>query len=426
MLCVMAISAMVLSSCEDEPDKYEIAGGSPEVIYIRTPQTADSLLTSAFLGTRLVLVGHNLRSITEIYFNDVKAVLSTSFITDHTLFVTVPNSLPGKKTNIMYLINGDKDTTKVSFDAQIPPPVLSSMACELVKPGEVATIVGDYLLTYDNSPMVITMPDGKAVTEFESLSKTQVSFVVPEGCTQSGAITVTTIYGTTRSSKFYFNDDRGIMFDFDGKTGLTNHGWHNRDIISDATSISGKFVQLGNGSAKMSKDGGWDDGNFAFEYWCGDWNNPQLFQGTDIRLTDLVDFTNWEKMALKFELYIPTASSWSAGAMQLIFAGTDLVTLSANSGYPGANNTFFQGDKLPRGLYRPWDPKNAFNTGDKWITVTVPFADFKYGMNGGKATGALNPSSFASFTLFVVSGGINGVECTPIFKVDNIRAVPYK
>lgn len=426
MLGVLAISSLVLPSCEDEPDKYEIAGGTPEVIYIRTSQTPDSLLTSAFLGTRIVLVGNNLRSVTEIYFNDVKAVLSTSYITDNTLFVSVPNTLPTNLTNTMYLINSDKDTTKVPFYAQIPAPVLSSMACERVKPGEVATIIGDYLLTYESSPMVITMPDGKTVTEFESLSKTQVSFVVPEGCTKSGPIAVTSAYGTTAATLFNFNDERGILFDFDGKTGLTNHGWHNRDIITDATSITGNFVKLGNGTAIMSKDGGWDDGNFAFEYWCGDWNDPQLFQGTDIRLNDLVDFSNWENMALKFELFIPTTSSWSSGAMQLIFAGTDLVTLSNTSGYPGANNTFFQSSVLPRGIYRPWESSSSFNTGNQWITVTVPFSDFKYGMDGGAATGSLNANSFASFTLFVVGGGISGVECTPIFKVDNIRAVPYK
>ncbi|PZX16831.1 hypothetical protein LX69_01645 [Breznakibacter xylanolyticus] len=433
MLGAVAISALVLSSCEDEPDKYETAGGTPEVIYIRTPERPDSLLTSAFLGTRIVLVGNNLRSVTEIYFNDVKAVLSTSYITDNTLFVSVPNALPTDLTNTMYLINSDKDTTKVPFYAQIPAPVLSSMACEYVKPGQVATIVGDYLLSYETSPLVITMPDGKTVTEFESLSKTSVSFIVPEGCTQSGSISVTSAYGTTASTKFQFNDERGIMFDFDGKTGLTNHGWHNRDILSDATSITGNFVQLGNGSTTMSATGGWNDSQFAFEYWCGDWGQddpyiPVKFNGTDKKLTDLVDFSKWEDMALKFELYIPSTSSWSAGSMQLIFAGTDLVTLGKDvvQKFPGANNTFFNSNVLPRGIYRPWESTGSFNTNNQWVTVTVPLADFKYGMDGGAATGSLNAESFASFTLFVVGGGINGVECTPIFKVDNIRAVPFK
>lgn len=426
MLWAVLISALVFSSCEDQPDKYEIAGGSPEVIYIRTPERADSMVTSALLGTRLVLVGNNLRSITELYFNDVKAVLSTSFITDNTLFVTVPNALPTELTNTIYLVNEAKDTTEIPFVAEVPSPVLSSMACERVMPGDIATIVGDYLLSYESSPMIITMPDGQTVTEFESLSKTSVSFVVPDDCTQSGPISITSAYGTTASTMFHFNDERGIMFEFDGLTGLTNHGWHARDILSDDTSISGNFVQLGNGSATMSEDGGWDDSNFAFEYWCGDWNDPQLFLGTDKKLTDLVDFSDWENMALKFELYIPSTSAWSAGAMQLIFAGTDLVTLGGGGGYPAANNTFFQGNSLPRGIYRPWESEGSFDTDDQWITVTVPFADFIYGMDGGVATGSLNADSFASFTLFVVSGGINGEECTPIFKVDNIRAVPYK
>nr|WP_321452683.1 glycan-binding surface protein [uncultured Carboxylicivirga sp.] len=426
MLCAVVLSVIGLSSCEDQPDEYKIAGGSPEVIYIRTPERADSLVTSALLGTRLVLVGNNLRSVTELYFNDVEAVLSTSFITDNTLFVSVPKTLPTVLSNTISMVNSAKDTIRIPFVSEVPAPVLSSMACERVKPGEIATVVGDYLLSYESSPMIITMPDGQTVTEFETLTKTSVSFVVPEGCTESGPISITSAYGTTASTKFQFNDERGIMFEFDGLTGLTNHGWHARDILSDETSITGNFVQFGNGSAVMSEDGGWDDSNFSFEYWCGDWNDPQEFLGTDKRLTDLVDFSDWQNMALKFELYIPSGSSWSAGAMQLIFAGTDLVTLGGGGGYPPANNTFFQGNSLPRGIYRPWESTGSFDTDDQWITVTVPFSEFIYGMDGSMATGSLNADSFASFTLFIVSGGITGVECTPIFKVDNIRAVPYK
>ena len=38
-------------------------------------------------------------------------------------------------------------------------------------------------------------------------------------------------------------------------------------------------MQLGNGTAIMSEDGGWDDSNFAFEYWCGSWDTPQNVNG---------------------------------------------------------------------------------------------------------------------------------------------------
>jgi hypothetical protein len=47
-------------------------------------------------------------------------------------------------------------------------------------------------------------------------------------------------------------------------------------------------------------------------------------------------------------------------------------------------------------------------------------------MTGGAATGSLNASDFSSLVIFVVGGGITGTECTPVIKIDNIRAVPNK
>ena len=94
----------------------------------------------------------------------------------------------------------------------------------------------------------------------------------------------------------------------------------------------------------------------------------------------------------------------------------------------GANNTYMSGNDAPRGLYRPWAATGSFDTGDKWITVTLPLEDFTYGWNGNPASGTLNAESFASLWLFICKGGMEeaGTECTPIIKIDNIRAVPYK
>lgn len=442
-LVAVAALAFGLSACEDEPDKYEIAGGSPEVIYIRTPGNADSLITEAYTGTRIVLVGNNLRSITQMYFNEYEAVLNTSLITDHTLFVSVPSGVPANPTDLIYMINNSGDTTTYDFSVLIPAPVLSSASREFVKAGDEITITGNYLLSYDDSPMVITMPDGTEITEFEDLEQANVTFVVPE-TTESGYISVTTKYGTTKSSKFglYFNaeDMPGMLFDLDGITGLTNHGWHNATITTDDNAISGNYIQLGNGTAVMEGSSTWDDSNFAFEYWCGDWNDPQLFEGTDCALYDLVDFSDWENMALKFEFCVPSDYPWSDVSMQLIFAGKEHVTLSGyddadGNSYPAANNTFFQtadntafGYELPRALYRPWETEStgSFDTDDEWITVTIPFSEFIYGYEGGTVDTSLQEDWFASFTIFVVSGGVYGTACTPILKIDNIRAVPYE
>lgn len=440
-LVAVAALAFGLAACEDEPDKYEIAGGSPEVIYIRTPGNADSIITEAYTGTRIVLVGNNLRSITQMYFNEYEAVLNTSLITDHTLFVSVPSDVPANPTDLIYMINNSGDTTTYEFGVLIPAPVLSSLSREYVKAGDEVTLTGNYLLSYDDSPMVITMPDGTEITEFEDLEQANVTFVIPDNCTEGGNFSVTTKYGTTKSSKcrLYFTaeeiyEEGSLLFDFDGLTGLTNRGWHNRDIVSDDYSISGYYVQLGSGSATMD-DSTWDDSNFSFEYWPGEWTTPVTYpEGSGDRLFDIVDFSDWENMALKFELYIPSDYPWSAGAMQIIMAGTEYVsygeagTDTYGNTVAGCNNSYISADVCPRAMYRPWESTStgSYDTDDEWVTVTVPFSSFLYGYSGDIATGSLSEEQFASLVMFVCGGGVSGTECTPILKIDNIRAVPYE
>lgn len=426
----LLVAAFLAAACEDEPDKYKVAGGTPVIEYIRTPYASqkDSLIESASTGMTICLVGNNLRSITELYFNDKKAILNSSYITDHTLIVDIPKTIPGVVTDKIYMVNKDKDTTTYDFHISVPAPTLSAMSNEYAPEGSVVTFTGNYFVDDPNVPLTVELPDGQKVTEFSSISQTAISFVMPK-CTTEGAFKVTTIYGTTESG-FHYLDTRGMLFDFDGKTGLGNHGWHDRPIIMDETSLSGYFVQLGNGTAKMSADGGWDDSNFSFEYWPGDWNTPPLFTGDGKKLTDLVDFTNFEDLAVKFEMYIPEDHPWSAGAMQVIFAGLDKVSYGnpdAANGLAGPNNGYFNNNTLPRALYRPWTDTGSYSTGGKWVTVTLPVkSQFIYGVDGGVATGNLTASDFTSLVIFVTGGGVSGTECTPVIKIDNIRVVPNK
>ena len=151
-------------------------------------------------------------------------------------------------------------------------------------------------------------------------------------------------------------------------------------------------------------------------------------------------------MSLKFEMCIPASNPWAAGAMQIIFAPTSYVTLSGNTpdvygdAVQGANNIFFrcpgQSDwdgheffskqnPLPRALYRPWTATGSFDTGDQWITVTLPIASsFVYSFDGSGLPFSLKEEDFASLTIFIVGGGVNGTECNPYIMIDNIRAIP--
>ncbi|HRF69101.1 MAG TPA: glycan-binding surface protein [Muribaculum sp.] len=427
-----------MTSCDDQPDEFKPTGGVPTISYIRPtlPEQADSLLTSATLESLICIVGDNLKSVHEIWFNDQKATLNTSYMTDHTIIVNVPSGIPGEVSNKIFFKTASDQVVEFPFNVVVPGPRLDEMSLEWSNPGEEVTIYGDFFVDDPNVPLTIIMPGDIAVPaeNIKSIEKNNVTFVIPDAATEAGPIEVTTIYGDAKSG-FHYRDSRGLLFEFDGVTGLIDQGWHAREIKEDEWSLSGKYVQLGNGTAIMSEDGGWDDSNFAFEYWCGSWDTPQnVTSGQGMALHNLVNFKDFANMSLKFEMCIPSSNPWSAGAMQICFEGYDKVTLSGNpiDGYDGtvmgANAKVFNGEDgmgtWGRALYRPWAKTGSFHTDDKWITVTIPVSSFMYDREGNATnTVPSKPGDFASLTMFVVGGGINGTECQPIIKIDNIRAV---
>ena len=446
------IALMTMSSCDDTPDAYEVAGGTPTVDYIRclsseikgynddenTLYTNGQLVTSASPQAVLCLVGSNLRSVYEMYFNDKKAILNSSYITDNTLIVSVPSSVPSLVNDKIYMITKSQDTISYDFSVVIPAPQLSAMSCEYAAIGDEVVFTGNYMVDDPNVPLTVTFrdADGKDIeAHIKSIADdyTSCTVIVPEGASE-GAIAMTSIYGTTVSS-FRYLDSRGMLFDFDDIV-RSNHGWHAQTITTNETAIKGNFLQFGTGDAALAGSGDtWDDSHFHFEYWAGNWANPETYASDDcVRLNDVIDFTDYANMTLKFELNIPSDYPWSACAMQIIFSGVNLVS-NGNEGatdiygnkLAGCNNTYFhdEGISLPRALYRPWTSTGSFDTGDKWITVSLPIASqFIYYWDGSPASGSLNAESFANLEFFVSAGGVAGTDCTPIMKIDNIRVVP--
>ena len=447
-LAAVALAALAATSCEDEPDKYEIASGKPTVNYIRPVALAssDSLLTQASMGTTLCIVGNNLRSITALSFNDQAAVLNTSYMTDHTVIVTVPNEIPETVTDKIYMVNQKNDTTTFDFHVVIPGPVVSTMSNEWAAAGEEVTIKGDYFLDYDSDPLTVNFGNSYELSRSNILSigKNAIRFTMPADAPTGEKISVTTIYGSAEGA-FMYKDSRGMLFDFDTPcytgTVLGNNGWHARTITSDDTSLSGNYLVLG--EATMGDDGGWNDGNFSFEYWPGDWQDPESYPSHP-RIQDLADFSDPESLNLKFEINIPAASAWSAAPLQVYFGSVTVISCGSagvqdvyGAVLAGCNNTFFhEQGKLSRGLYMPWKDEDdlLYDTDGKWLTVTMPLSEFVWDYDGNKITSTLlSPADFGAFNMFVIKGGYNdktalpdGVECTPVIKIDNIRVVPNK
>jgi hypothetical protein len=421
---------LAAASCTqvDYPDRFVQTSGVPKLDFIRYADK-DVMITQANMEEVVCLVGENLTSIHDLYFNDQAAVLNTSYMTAKTLVVSVPKNMPVVQTDKIYMIT--KDSTVVSYDFKVLPPApkVESMSLEWAQPGETVTINGSYLF----APVTVTFP-GVDPVEAAATDGSSISLVVPEGA-QPGKIKVTTASGTGQSV-FMYKDSRGMLFDFDGLTGLDNHGWNGHSSQDDdGTGIAGRFFQFGDGATELN--GGWEEAHFSFVYWPGSWNTPENYQdgAMGARLTDFADFTDWQNMALKFEILVPASNPWNNTPMQICFAGVDFVTFG-NGGIEdidgnivaGANNTYMSGNDAPRAFFTPWKATGSFDTGDQWMTVAIPFTEFNLGWNAQPAGTSLNASSFTSMWMFITDGGMEpvGTSCTPIIKIDNIRAVPYK
>ncbi len=398
ILAFTVIIGFAFQACNDNPDKYEIADGVPEVYYVRVPNpvSSDSLLVQAFMDNTICLVGHNLRSIREMWFNDQKAVLNSSLITDNALIVTIPKTIPSVVTNKIYMITKTNDTIPYTFGVQVPSPVVNSISCEYAHDGDLATLYGDYFIDDPNVPLTITMAGNVPVTEIKSIEKTKVVFKIPAGA-QKGYMNVKSIYGTGRSH-FQFRDDRGIILDWDNTN--ANGGWRSGKIKnSDPAGISGNYVYFtGALDGDPTKD--WAEDNFSFNLWGTANGRPQ---------GDLFS-TPPASSVLKFEVNVTQA--WSSCALQMIFT-----PWSTNG-----TNGYIADGKTPRGLWRPWESTGSYTT-DGWVTVAIPLTEFKYS-HSGESLEMAPAGNYGGLTFFVYNGGITGTSCTPYICIDNIRVVP--
>ncbi len=427
-IILSALAAGSLASCS-ESDAEKDRGETPVIKYARLceAEKADSLIVSASLGTRLCFVGDNLADVQQIWFNDQKSKLNPTMVTSHTIIVDIPNNIPGEVNNTARFVTSTGITVDYPFQVSVPAPRVDAMSCEYAAAGEIVTIKGAYFADDPNVPLTVSF-EGAGEATIRNITQEQLEIEVPQGAVE-GPVTVTSIYGSGAST-FHYMDTRGMMFDFDGLTGLGNHGWHNAAIEDDGTGISGNYMRLGDGSTTLAGTDAWDDNNFSFEYWAGSWNTPTDYPEREgVRLFDIVDFTDFNDMSVKFELCIPAAAAWQACAMQVIFAGTDKVSMG-NAGtdifgntVAGCNNSYFQ-DNSARGIWRPWTATEAYHTDGQWITVSLPIKDFVYAPDGsGASTFLTSASDFASLQIFLWNGGVAGVDCTPMLKIDNIRAV---
>ena len=435
-VAALAVMGCLMTACEDQPDKYEIADGVPTLKYVRSPlpEEADSLLVGAYLGNTVCLVGDNLRSIYELYFNDQKATLNTSYMTDHTILVDIPKNIPEEVTNKIYMVT--KSGAKVDFDfsVMVPAPVVSSMSCEYAPAGSEAVLYGDYFVDDPNVPLTISMPgditvEGEQIT---SITKTAVKFIVPEGAVQ-GNIRVKSIYGTGQSV-FQYKDTRNILFDWDGNYEgalAAGNSWNGDNekkgqILASVPPVDGKYMVMG--PATLS-GGQWQTpGEYLMMYWP----DPNATEGC-VPLYNLPQFKKMledykiEELALKFEVYVPTSNPWMAEGMQIRFTSLDEVSMSNQTqDYIWNDDESHEEGKAPRGVWVPWEETGSYDTNNQWVTVTLKMSEFNKLVSGLASDTEFTQDRFAGLSIFLRGGGVDGKECEPIICIDNIRVVPVE
>ncbi|MEO6229272.1 MAG: glycan-binding surface protein [Ferruginibacter sp.] len=235
-LFIMAIAMIsITTSC-----KKDNTTGTPKVNYVRitSPESSDSLLVGAHQGQLIAIIGENLQAANQIWFNDQKASLTSTYITSTSILVSVPSPIPLSINNKLKIYFSNGDSLLYDFVVQISKPSVNNMLSEFVNDGEVATIRGDFFY----EPLTVKF-EGGATAEIVSVTDKILQIRIPTGA-QPGPITVTTNFGETESD-FWFRDNRNIFISSD-----PYEGWWNASYVvsnpgpSDPPKINGNYIRV--------------------------------------------------------------------------------------------------------------------------------------------------------------------------------------
>ena len=382
-------AAFLGTSCEkDEVDSSDI--GDPQVSFIRStdPAAADSLLVGAFMGSLIAIVGQDLHRTTEIWFNDQKATLNPTYITNKTILVNVPSSVPTDVTNQIRFVFSNGQELLHEFFVNVPAPILNSIKSEYVEEGDIAILNGDFFF----EPTTVTFAGGKEA-EIAVLDKTQVQVIVPAGA-EVGEITIQTNFGTAVSS-FLFRDNRNVIVNFDD---MRHRSWNSpiADVMAGGAEFkpcSGNYTYL-----KMDGVGAWQ--------WVNELNMMYIAEDGETGRGNIPIFPGAATVAdwgVRFEINVPF--EWREIPLEIFFAPF------------GADH----GRDIPVPLTRwsPWEETGVYQT-EGWCTVTVPLSEFDVDKDGNPAE-LDDLSQFTNLTIMFFGAADNANDVN--IGIDNVRVV---
>jgi hypothetical protein len=406
----MILGGVVLSSCDD--DEAAENGGEPIIHYIRVtnPESSDSLVNTALLGNLVAIMGDNLGGAKEIWFNDKKALLTPTFITNTTILVRVPNDAPVAIDDKIKIIFRNGSELAYDFKVDIPPPLVNSMDLEYVADGETAYINGLYF--FDVTPIEVSFSDGAGgfiPAEVLATTETRLAVKVPAGA-GSGPLKVKTNYGEEQSV-LHFRDQRNIILNYDEAGKTPTGSWRTGKFVEDEKSLDGKYIMFqGVYNNKERTEGPGGESTYESQFWAQTSGRPEgnLLPGEP---SDYV---------MKFEVNIVT---WYGSYLNICFAPWN---------HAGNNAEIWGNDINARAIWGPWNTgSSAIDTDGEWRTVSIPMTEFKWAMGLNTADEVVytdmkfNKAVTGSLSFWVLSSP--EADNSPFeFYMDNIRIVPNK
>src|SRR5688500_301362 len=152
-LVLALATAGILTNCSDDSE-----GGTPMISYVRVtdPASSDSLLIAAGQGQMIAIIGENLQNTQQVWFNDQRATLTTTFISPNSILLRVPSEIPQVLTTQVQLIFAHGESLVYDFSVDISKPEIDHIKSEYVRVGETGTVYGNYFYT----PITITLTGG--------------------------------------------------------------------------------------------------------------------------------------------------------------------------------------------------------------------------------------------------------------------------
>lgn len=322
------VSAMFVSCDEDEP-------GLPVVTNIRVIEK-DSSITAGEFGLPIAIQGRNLKSVTEVYFNDVRATLNPVYITNTNILVFVTDEGPEEVTNKITLVTSSGQRVSADFETVLPPPVILQLYNEFPKPGTENLVMGRYFFAIEKVLI------GEEEVEILEQTPAVLRIKMPD---ELGQDRVTVIgAGGTATSSFRIHETEGNMINFD----IPATGWGSDVCWGDAERIDPEDSEIEPVAGRYTRI---KQSNLPATGYQGDW-----VVSTCWFEFGLAPGPAAEKL-LRFEAYIGVP--WKAGYYN--------INIGMESG-----ETF-------RYVWKPWDSDAYRASGiktDGWMTFYVPVDAF--------------------------------------------------